>query len=130
MTQALGRIPLNLKGVDLTVSSTHKWILASHGGGLVGIPSERSKELTAAAGGWFNLEDPFGPKRFDKAVSKTGAGGFTVGMPNFPGVYAIHAALQYLRTIGVDVIDAPRQTAGPGLSGGPQEAPGETAYPG
>ena len=24
--------------VDLVVSSTHKWILASHGGGLVGVP--------------------------------------------------------------------------------------------
>ncbi|MGE0759325.1 MAG: aminotransferase class V-fold PLP-dependent enzyme, partial [Pirellulaceae bacterium] len=38
VTQALGRIPLRLAGVDLIVSSTHKWILARHGGGLVGIP--------------------------------------------------------------------------------------------
>jgi selenocysteine lyase/cysteine desulfurase len=38
VTQALGRVPLRLDGADLIVSSTHKWILASHGGGLVGVP--------------------------------------------------------------------------------------------
>src|SRR4051794_16544272 len=32
VTQALGRVPLRLEGADLIVSSTHKWILASHGG--------------------------------------------------------------------------------------------------
>jgi selenocysteine lyase/cysteine desulfurase len=105
VTQALGRISLDLKGVDLIISSTHKWILASHGGGLVGVPSERSKDLTVHAGGWFNLEDPFGAKRFEQVVNKPGAAGFTVGMPNFPAVYAIHGALCYIRKIGVKKID-------------------------
>jgi cysteine desulfurase/selenocysteine lyase len=48
-TQALGRIPLDLTGADLIVSSTHKWILASHGGGLVGVPSARRR---LACTGW------------------------------------------------------------------------------
>src|SRR6185369_2499356 len=103
---ALGRVPLNLEGADLIVSSTHKWILASHGGGLVGVPSARAAEWTVPAGGWFNLEDPFGPTRFDKAVSKPGAASFTVGMPNYPAVYAIRAALDYIRGVGVARIDA------------------------
>jgi len=60
VTQALGRIPLDLHGVDLIVSSTHKWILASHGGGLVGVPASKNTSLTVPAGGWFNLQDPFG----------------------------------------------------------------------
>jgi cysteine desulfurase/selenocysteine lyase len=106
VTQALGRIPLDLVGADLIVSSTHKWILASHGGGLVGVPAARAAEWTVPAGGWFNLEDPFGPNRFEKAVSKTGAAGFTVGMPNYPAVYAIRAALDYIRGVGVAKIDA------------------------
>lgn len=105
VTQALGRIPLDLSGVDLIVSSTHKWILASHGGGLVGVPSARAAEWTVPAGGWFNLEDPFGPDRFGRAVSKPGAAGFMVGMPNYPAVYAIRAALAYLRGMGVGAID-------------------------
>ena len=106
VTQALGRIPLELRGVDLIVSSTHKWILASHGGGLVGVPSARAQELTVPAGGWFNLQDAFGPNRFERAVSKPGAASFTVGMPNYAAVYAIRAGLEYIRGIGVERIDS------------------------
>jgi selenocysteine lyase/cysteine desulfurase len=106
VTQALGRVPLDLTGADLIVSSTHKWILAAHGGGLVGVPSARNTEWTVPAGGWFNLEDAFGPKRFEKAVSKPGAASFSVGMPNYPAVYAIRAGLEYIRGVGVKAIDA------------------------
>lgn len=106
VTQALGRIPLNLRGVDLVVSSTHKWILASHGGGLVGVPSTHAKEWTVPAGGWFNLEDPFGPDRFTRAQSKVGAASFGVGMPNYPAIYAIRAGLEYVSGIGVESIHA------------------------
>jgi len=104
VTQALGRIPLELEGVDLIVSSTHKWILSSHGGGLVGVPSNNNNALTVHAGGWFNLKDPFGPDRFEKIEANAGAAGFTVGMPNFPAVYALVAALQYIRSVGVETI--------------------------
>ena len=106
VTQALGRIPLDLAGVDFIVSSTHKWILATHGGGLVGIPSVRAKELTAPAGGWFNLEDPFERSPGDTSISKPGAASFMVGMPNFPAIYAIRSALEYIQTIGPAKIDA------------------------
>ena len=105
VTQALGRIPLTLEGADLIVSSTHKWILSSHGGGLVGIPARNNPALTVRAGGWFNLQDPFGPDRFEKIEAKAGAAGFTVGMPNFPAVYAVVDALQYIRAVKVEAID-------------------------
>jgi cysteine desulfurase / selenocysteine lyase len=105
VTQALGRIPIHLRGADLIVSSTHKWVLSTHGGGLVGVPAARSREWTVPAGGWFNLEDAFGPNRFDRAVSKPGAASFTVGMPNYPAVYATRAALDYIKGVGVEAID-------------------------
>ncbi len=105
-TQALGRVPLDLRGADLIVSSTHKWILASHGGGLVGVPKERAAEWTSTAGGWFNLEDAFGPKSFETVKSKPGAASFMVGMPNYPALYAIRAGLEYIRGVGVTNIDA------------------------
>jgi len=105
VTQALGRVPLDVRGADLIVSSTHKWILASHGGGLVGIPSARAAELTSPAGGWFNLEDPFGPAACEQAISKPGAASYMVGMPNFPAIYAIRAALAYIQDVGVAEIE-------------------------
>lgn len=106
VTQALGRVPLQLQGVDLIISSTHKWILSSHGGGLVGVPTAKNNSLTVPAGGWFNLEEPFGANRFTEAKSKPGAASFAVGMPNYPAIYAIRAGLQYIQSIGVEKIDA------------------------
>lgn len=104
VTQALGRVPLDLTGVDLAISSTHKWILASHGGCLVGVPAERSAQLTPQAGGWFNLENAFDDDRFERVVSKPGALGFCVGMPNYPASYAINAGLGYIEAVGIDAI--------------------------
>jgi cysteine desulfurase / selenocysteine lyase len=106
VTQALGRIALDLSGVDLIVSSTHKWILGSHGGGLVGVPQARAAEWTVPAGGWFNLQNAFDADRFERATSKPGAGSFSVGMPNFPAAYANRAALAYLQATGVAAIEA------------------------
>ncbi|MFM8581924.1 MAG: aminotransferase class V-fold PLP-dependent enzyme [Planctomycetaceae bacterium] len=106
VTQALGRVPLELAGVDLVISSTHKWILASHGGGLVGVPKQRAAEWTVPAGGWLHLKDPFGPHRFEPAESLPGAAGFAVGMPNYPAIYCIRAALDYLAGVGVEQIAA------------------------
>jgi cysteine desulfurase/selenocysteine lyase len=104
VTQALGRIPLKLDDVDLVVSSTHKWILASHGGGLVGVPAKSADRWIVPAGGWFHLQDAFGTGRFESAVSKPGAIGFGVGMPNYPAIYAIRAGLGYLQSVGLGAI--------------------------
>jgi selenocysteine lyase/cysteine desulfurase len=109
VTQALGRMPLDLADVELIVSSTHKWILATHGGGLVGVPQRVADRWTVPAGGWFHLRDAFGAERFERAVSPPGAAGFAVGMPNFAAIYAIRAALEYLRGVGVAQIYAAAQ---------------------
>ena len=105
VTQALGRIPLELDEVDLIASSTHKWILASHGGGLVGVPKRSAERLTVPAGGWFHLENAFDANRFEKAIPKSGAASFSVGMPNYPAVYAIEAGLKYIQSVGISTID-------------------------
>ncbi|MBN1345191.1 MAG: aminotransferase class V-fold PLP-dependent enzyme [Phycisphaerae bacterium] len=106
VTQALGRIPLDSTGVDLIVSSTHKWILASHGGGLVGVPAARAESWTVPAGGWFNLQNAFEADRFERTVTKPGAASFCVGMPNYPAVYAVAAGLAYVQSVGIQAIDA------------------------
>jgi len=108
VTQALGRVPLELAGVDLIISSTFKWLLASHGGGLVGVPAAHAAEWTVPAGGWFNLKNqvPLGPGHLDPVESQPGAPSFAVGMPNFPAIYTIRAALEYIQGVGVAAIDA------------------------
>jgi len=105
VTQALGRVPLPLEGVDLFVSSTHKWILAGHGGGLVGVPPHRREQWTVPAGGWYNLENAFENDRFERAVTKSGAASFCVGMPGYAAIYAARAGLEYINSVGVQTID-------------------------
>jgi cysteine desulfurase / selenocysteine lyase len=106
VTQALGRCVIDCAGADFIVSSTHKWVLGIHGGGIVGIPAARSKELTARAGGWFNLANAFGPERFERAEALPGARSYSAGMPSFAPVYALNASLRYVESIGVGEIAA------------------------
>ncbi|MEI2725913.1 MAG: aminotransferase class V-fold PLP-dependent enzyme [Verrucomicrobiota bacterium] len=104
VTQALGRVVLDCTGADCLISSTHKWVLGTHGGCIVGIPRQRAKQLTTRAGGWFNLANAFDADRFQRATHKTGAASFAAGMPNFAAIYALNAALRYVDSIGVEKI--------------------------
>jgi selenocysteine lyase/cysteine desulfurase len=106
ITQALGRVVLDCQGADIVISSTHKWTLGIHGGGIIGIPATSGARLTTRAGGWYHLQNAFDADRFERAVSKTGAASFSVGMPNFVALYALNASLRYLENVGVASISA------------------------
>jgi len=106
VTQALGRLMLDCHGADVIISSTHKWTLGIHGGCIVGIPAASAPRLTTRAGGWLHLQNAFDADRFERAVPKTGAASFSVGMPNFAALYALNASLRYLEQVGVDRIAA------------------------
>lgn len=104
ITQALGRVPLDCDDADILISSTHKWTLGIHGGCIIGIPRRNAERLTTHAGGWFHLRNAFDPDRFERAVPRTGAASYSVGMPNFVALYALDASLRYLRDIGITAI--------------------------
>ena len=104
ITQALGRVVLNCSDADILISSTHKWTLGVHGGCIIGIPARSASRLTTHAGGWYHLQNAFEADRFDRAVPKTGAASFSVGMPNFAALYALNASLRYLHAVGIEAI--------------------------
>lgn len=106
VTQALGRVVLDCAGADCLISSTHKWVLGTHGGCVVGVPQARAEQVTTHAGGWFHLANAFDADRFQRAVARPGAASFSVGMPNFPAIYALNASLRYVEQIGVPNIAA------------------------
>ena len=101
ITQAFGRVELDCHDADILISSTHKWLLALHGGCVVVIPGASAERLTTRAGGWYHLDNAFAADRFDRAVVKRGAASFSVGMPNFAALYGLHAAMDYLAAVGV-----------------------------
>jgi selenocysteine lyase/cysteine desulfurase len=106
ITQAFGRVVLNCDGADILISSTHKWTLGVHGGCVIGIPKRNADRLTTHAGGWYHLSNAFDADRFERAVTKTGALSFSVGMPSFAALYALNAALRYVDGVGVAAISA------------------------
>ncbi len=101
VTQALGRVVLDCPGADIVISSTHKWTLGIHGGCIIGVPGASAARLTTHAGGWYHLQNAFEADRFERAVPKTGAASFSVGMPNFVALYALNASLRYLEEAGI-----------------------------
>ncbi len=104
VTQALGRVPVDARLADIVISSTHKWTLGIHGGCVVGIPAASASRLTTNAGGWYHIENAFAADRFERALLKSGAASFSVGMPNFAAIYALNAALRYVYAVGIDAI--------------------------
>lgn len=106
VTQAFGRVALDCLDADCIISSTYKWQLGVHGGGIVVIPETGAERLTTHAGGWYNLANAFDADRFERAEPFPGAKSFSVGMPSFPAIYALRAGLEYLRAVGIPKIAA------------------------
>ncbi|MFO1485602.1 MAG: aminotransferase class V-fold PLP-dependent enzyme [Verrucomicrobiaceae bacterium] len=106
VTQALGRTVLDCRDADILISSTHKWTLGIHGGGIIGIPKKAAPRLTTKAGGWYHIANAFDADRFENPRVKPGALSFSVGMPSFAALYALNASLRYLDQIGVAKIAA------------------------
>ena len=106
VTQALGRVALDCQAADIIISSTHKWTLGIHGGGVIGIPRKSAARLTTCAGGWNHIANAFDADRFESVRIKPGALSYSVGMPSFAALYALNASLRYLEAVGMDKIIA------------------------
>jgi cysteine desulfurase / selenocysteine lyase len=105
-TQALGRVPVGINGVDYLVASSYKWLLGVHGLGIVYLSPELEERLTPAAVGWYSVRDLFTPECFETFSYKSGAARLLLGMPNFPSMYALRAGLECLLAIGVERIES------------------------
>ncbi len=66
----------------------------------VGRRAEGAHRSGRAAGGWFNLEDAFGPNRFEKAVSKPRARRASPWDAELPRGGHDRAGLEYVRNVG------------------------------
>ncbi|MFN0104173.1 MAG: aminotransferase class V-fold PLP-dependent enzyme [Bryobacteraceae bacterium] len=104
-TQALGRVPVTVNGVDFLVASSYKWLLATHGLGIVYIAPQIRERLREATAGWYSVEQLFHAERFSAYTPKKSAGCVQAGMPNFPAIYALNASANFLLNRGIETID-------------------------
>ena len=105
-TQAMGRVPVSVEGVDFLVSSSYKWLLGIHGLGLIYCAPHILPELIPGAAGWYSVTDVFAPDRFERFTLRAGAARFAGGMPNFSSMYVLSVGLHFLQQIGICNIDA------------------------
>jgi cysteine desulfurase/selenocysteine lyase len=105
-TQALGRVPVSVEGVDFLVASSYKWLLGSHGLGMVYCAPRLLEELTPGAAGWYSVSDVFASDRFERFSLKDGAARFVGGMPNFASIYVLRDSLSFLMRSGIERIDS------------------------
>ncbi len=103
-TQALGRLPLTVEGVDYLMSSSFKWLLGPHGLGVVYVSPDLREQLNPRAVGWYSVRNCFTPDRFERYELKSGAACLASGMPNFPSLYALRDSLQFVLRTGIDSI--------------------------
>jgi cysteine desulfurase/selenocysteine lyase len=103
-TQALGRCPVSLEGVDYIMARSFKWLMGPHGLGLVYLSPELREQLRPTSLGWYSVENPFAPDPSQGYSLKAGAACLSAGMPNFPSLYALRESLNFLLGLGVEAI--------------------------
>ncbi|MBI3974259.1 MAG: aminotransferase class V-fold PLP-dependent enzyme [Chloroflexi bacterium] len=105
-TQSMGVLPVPAKAADFVVSSTYKWLLGTHGLGVLYWNRARISDLEPAAIGWYSVENLFAADRYERYTLKPDAGRFETGYVDFPAIYALNASVPYLLDAGVGRIAA------------------------
>lgn len=98
-TQALGRCPVLLDGVDYLMASSFKWLMGPHGLAIVYLSPEFRERFDPLGVGWYSVQDPFAPDRFERYRLKPGAACISAGMPNFESLYGLCEALRFMQTL-------------------------------
>jgi len=83
--QAAGAVAVDASNTDAYCASVFKWLLSGFGLGFMVLSDRLSAGLTPAVRGYSNVQ----PSR-----------SLRYGHQNYPGIYALHATLQYLEAIG------------------------------
>jgi cysteine desulfurase/selenocysteine lyase len=101
-TQALGRCPVPLTGVDYLMASTFKWLLGLHGLAVTYLSPAFREKFALAGVGWYSVENAHSANRFTEYELKPGAACLVAGMPNFASLYSIVASLRYLQSLDLN----------------------------
>lgn len=109
-TQALGALTLNVKLVQPAMVAVHgyKWLLSPNGSAFFYVSPELRRRLEPNVIGWRSHEDWRNVNRLHHGapVFKESAEKYEGGMPAFPCLYAMDAALDQFLEIGPEKIEA------------------------
>jgi selenocysteine lyase/cysteine desulfurase len=103
-TQSLGVLPVPAQSADFLVCSSYKWLLGTHGLGILYWNRARRPEVTPRSIGRQSVTDAFSPHRFERYTLRPGAGRFETAFCSLPPVYALSQSLPCLLETGIDQI--------------------------
>jgi selenocysteine lyase/cysteine desulfurase len=104
-SQSVGAFPVDVKRsrIDALATAGHKWLCAGYGAGFLYVSREIIARRPPRAIGWMSVEDPFAFENRGGRVLATNAR-TEMGCPPFAGIFALGAAVDYIRGIGIDRI--------------------------
>jgi selenocysteine lyase/cysteine desulfurase len=103
--QALGAVPVPAAQIDFTVACTFKWLLGCHGLAVLCV-HPRVKDLLPDYVSWKGVRDQFAPDRLETYHPWEDARRFEEGMPNYPALFVLENALDYLAALSPEFIAA------------------------
>jgi selenocysteine lyase/cysteine desulfurase len=95
-TQASGWLPIDAGITDFAFSACYKWMLGITGVAVACWNQARQPDWAPATAGWYSLAMPGKPDWAQPIALRPDAARFTRGNPSHAGVYAMHAALDFL----------------------------------
>lgn len=102
VTQALGAFKFDATQADFVVGSSYKWLLGTHGIGILAANSARTKNILPQVVGWRGISDQFSKTQFEKFTYHEDARRFETGYPSYPTIWAMEASTNYLLNVGVE----------------------------
>jgi selenocysteine lyase/cysteine desulfurase len=118
VTQSAGIFPIDANLADFVVSSTYKWLLGTHGLGILYLNKNRPMLSAPKSIGWYSLPTAFSDDRYERYTLRNGAGRFETGYLNFPAIYALNVSLPYLQALQPNMVVSHIQTLGDELIDG------------
>lgn len=105
-TQGFGALPVDVKkwNADFMVTNSYKWMMAGYGSGILYIKKKWLNKFKPGHVGWRSAVRP--EEMNNRKMDLTSrASRYEFGCPNFPGIYAVGAAVDYFTQVGVKRIE-------------------------
>jgi selenocysteine lyase/cysteine desulfurase len=97
-SQSLGSVPVAAGDADFLVACPFKWLVASHGLGILYANPAAVEALPRHVFGWQGVTDFLAVMHDRDFTPHADARRFEAGMPSYPAIYALHDALELLET--------------------------------
>ena len=105
VTQALGAVPVDMSHADFVVCSSYKWLLGTHGAGILAINPQRTKDFASRPIGWRSVADMLHPRRYETFTRHPDARAFELGYPSYPTIYALNFSTNLILNTGTDKVE-------------------------